>query len=433
MKGRCHMQMPPRSERGGWVTLGRRGLVLGLCCLAPAISMASRDWTLPALLLAAETTHPSVAGRRADEAAAQANRDAAGWQRFPTPSVEIGSRSLSNGNSGNANGSTRAIRLDQPLWTGGRIDAGIDAADERVQAAASAISETQLELRLRVANAASEAMRQQERIRVAQGHVVQLDRLLDMIRRRVAQEVSATADLNLAQSRMLTSVNDVNTARQSLRIALVQLEQLVGEPVARVIGSAADETGVSDRDALLERTLALSPRLKRLPSELRQAEAVVRERRAVLSPAVLLRLENVQGAALVGSGTGSTNRALVVMQWQTGAGLSAVSAVSEARSQVESVRMLREAARREVSQQFETDWAQWTDAKLRLDIARRVEVTAAEVADSYSRQYVAGRKSWLDMMNSVREVEQAELASVDVRYEGQAAALRLRLQSGSLQ
>ncbi len=291
-----------------------------------------------------------------------------------------------------------------------RIDAGIGAADQRLQAAGAAISEAQLELGFKVANAASEALRQQERMRVAQGHVAQQDKLLEMIRRRVAQEVSATADINLAQSRMLAGVNDANAAKQALRVALAQLEQRVGEPVRSVIGSSADETGLPDeRESLLARTLDLSPRLKRLRSERQQAEATVRERRVVLSPAVLLRLENVQGAPLVGSAVGSTHRALLVLQWQTGAGLSAVC---------------------EVTQQFESDGAQWTDARLRLDVARRLQGTVAEVADSYFRQYVAGRKSWLDMMNSVREVEQAELASVDVRYEAQAAALRL--ESGSL-
>ncbi|RXN83745.1 hypothetical protein C7R54_26085 [Achromobacter aloeverae] len=409
-------------------------LALAVSMLAPATSMAAGDWTIPALLQRAETTHPSVAGRRADHAAAQANRDAAGWQRFPTPSVELGSRSLGGTGTDTLNGSTRAIRLDQPLWTGGRIDAGIDAADQRLQASDAAITEVQLDLRMKVANAASEAMRQQERVRVAQGHVAQLDKLQGMIRRRVAQEVSASADLNLAQSRLLASVNDVNAGKQALRTALVQLEQLVGEPVGRVVESPGDEAGLADdKPGLLARTLDVSPRLKRLRYEERQAEATVRVRRAVLSPAVLLRLENLQGTALVGTGVGSTNRALVVLQWQTGAGLSALSAVSEARAQQEATRQAREAAVREVTQQFESDWAQWQDARLRLDVARRIQGTAAEVADSYSRQYVAGRKSWLDMMNSVREVEQAELASVDVRYEAQAAALRLRLESGSLQ
>ncbi len=399
-----------------------------------AATPAGADWTIPALLRVAEITHPAVAGRRADQAAAQANREAAGWQRFPTPSVELGSHAIGGSSDSSLNGSTRAIRLDQPLWTGGRIDAGIDAADHRLQASGAAIDEVRLELRIKVANAANEALRQQDRVRVAQGHVAQLDRLLGMIRRRVAQEVSASADLNLAQSRMLASVNDVNAARQALRTALVQLEQLVGQPVQRVLPNPGDEAGPGEnRAVLLGRTLDISPRLKRLRSEADQAEANVRVRRAVLSPAVLLRLENVKGDALVGPGVGSTNRALLVMQWQTGAGLSALSGVSEARSQAEAARQARETALRDVTQQFESDWAQWTDASVRLDVARRIQGTAAEVADSYSRQYVAGRKSWLDMMNSVREVEQAELASVDVRYEAQAAALRLRLESGGLQ
>lgn len=413
-----------------WIVLAPAPAVF---CLAPAAPAAARDWTIPALLLAAETTHPAVAGRRADQAAAQAGREAAGWQRFPTPSVAFGSRAIGGSGAGDLNGSTRAIRLDQPLWTGGRIDAGIDAADHRLQAANVAINETRLDLHMKVAAAASEALHQQERLRVAQSHVSQLDKLLGMIRRRVKQEVSAVADFNLAQSRKLASLNDVNSSKQALRTALVQLEQLVGEPVSRVLESPGDKAGpAGDKSALLARTLDTSPRLKRLRYEEQQAEAMVRVRRSALSPEVLLRLENVQGAALTGSG-GASNRALLVVQWQVGAGLSTMSAVSEARSQLESVRQARASTVRDVTQQFESDWTQWTDSQARLAVARQIRRSAAEVADSFSRQYVAGRKSWLDMMNSVREVEQAELASVDVHYEVQAAALRLRLESGTLQ
>jgi adhesin transport system outer membrane protein len=423
--------------RRGLATRMLRWLVLGpvpaVFCLAPAAPAAARDWTIPALLLAAETTHPAVAGRRADQAAAQAGREAAGWQRFPTPSVAFGSHAIGGSGAGGLNGSTRAIRLDQPLWTGGRIAAGIDAADHRLEAANVAINETRLDLRMKVAAAASEALHQQERLRVAQGHVAQLDKLLGMIRRRVKQEVSAVADLNLAQSRKLASLNDVNSSKQALRTALVQLEQLVGEPVSRVRESRGDEAGpAGDKSALLARTLDTSPRLQRLRYEEQQAEAMVRVRRSALSPEVLLRLENVQGAALTGNG-GTSNRALLVVQWQIGAGLSAMSGVSEARSQLESVRQARASTVRDVTQQFESDWTQWIDSRARLAVARQIRDSTAEVADSFSRQYVAGRKSWLDMMNSVREVEQAELASVDVRYEVLAAALRLRLESGTLQ
>jgi adhesin transport system outer membrane protein len=38
----------------------------------------------------------------------------------------------------------------------------------------------------------------------------------------------------------------------------------------------------------------------------------------------------------------------------------------------------------------------------------------ADVADSYERQFLAGRKQWLDLLNSARELSQSEVQLADV-------------------
>jgi adhesin transport system outer membrane protein len=55
---------------------------------------------------------------------------------------------------------------------------------------------------------------------------------------------------------------------------------------------------------------------------------------------------------------------------------------------------------------------------------------SVEVSDSYARQYTTGRKTWIDVLNAVRETTQAELAMVDAAAQADAASLRLRLRTG---
>jgi adhesin transport system outer membrane protein len=67
-----------------------------------------------------------------------------------------------------------------------------------------------------------------------------------------------------------------------------------------------------------------------------------------------------------------------------------------------------------------------------LENAEQVRNTSAEVSESYARQYTAGRKSWLDVLNAAREASQAELTLVDAQSQMQAAVLRLKAQTGGL-
>jgi adhesin transport system outer membrane protein len=57
---------------------------------------------------------------------------------------------------------------------------------------------------------------------------------------------------------------------------------------------------------------------------------------------------------------------------------------------------------------------------------------SSDVFDSYARQYVIGRKSWIDVLNAVRETVQAQYTVDDARAQTASAAMRLRLECGLL-
>lgn len=393
-------------------------LALSASATTSANAHAQTNWNFGQLLQSALISHPALLGKRAAQAAAQADLDGAKWQRYPSISAET-STPTSNVNSA-------LLRIEQPLWTGGRISGGIDVASSRLGAADAALDEERLNIALRVIAAYSEALRQQERLQWATSGVQEHDKLLSIIRRRVDREVSSQTDQRLAQTRMLQAQSDQSAATQSLNSALTQLSQLAGKMVDAI--ATLDPTDLSpppSLDVALPQALSYSPLLHRLNQEEQAATADIAVKRSAYMPQLALRLEKTTGQF-------NDNRAMLVLSAQPGAGLSAVSGVSAAIAKSEALRLAQEAARRDTRERVTSDWNEWQGAGQRVGYAGSSRDMSQDVFESYTRQYVIGRKTWNDVLNAVREATQSQFALADARAQTIAAGLRLSAQTGTL-
>jgi adhesin transport system outer membrane protein len=392
------------------------------CAVTGGLGVASaavpaQDWRFEQALSTALATHPAVLGKRASVDAATADLDEARWQRYPSPSFET--------NQYASGGLTNMFRLEQPLWTGGRISAGITGAEHRVDAADAAVLEMRQDIALRVIAAWTDACRQEARVTHARRAVQEHEKLLGLISRRVDNEVSPPVDRDFARSRLLQAQNDLASVTQARNAALSQLSQLVGEDVQQAAVLPQVDPGEPDRELLLQRALEHAPSLQRLRAEEGAAEADVNLNRASLLPRVGVRLERTTGPL-------ADTRALLVVSVRPGAGLSASAAVHAARSRRDATHLARDAAQRDLQAQIAVDWDDWQFAKQRLQTAQQSRAMSAEVFESYTRQYTTGRKTWIDVLNAVREVTQADFQMADAQAQVVAAALRLRLRSGAL-
>lgn len=379
-------------------------------------------WSFEQVLQQALQSHPSIYGRRLAQDAARADLEGAQWQRFPSLSAEVPAGSRDTGG---------VLRIDQPLWSGGRIDAGIDMAGRRVDAAGAAIEEERLNLSLRVIAAYTEALRQVARLNSAKKGLEEHQRLLEMIKRRVLQSVSSLTDQSLAESRMYQAANDVSNANQALENALTQLSQLTGQSVRHVstIGIGVGEPlRRATLDRVMRQAIAYSPTLRRLDFEAQAADFDIDLQRSTSMPKVLLRMEKPTG----GINTDNRARAMLLLQMQPGAGLSAKAGIDAAMARREGARSAHDAAERDVRERFTLDWNEAEASRLRLGNAGEASTTSSKVFESYARQYVIGRKSWNDVLNAVREATQAQLTLEDTRGQAIAASLRLAAQTGTL-
>lgn len=395
-------------------------IVLGVLGLY-AISSAAND-DFDTLLVEALSTHPAIESRRAAHDAARFDREGSEWQKYPSPSIEAFRRNSDIDSSLGRN--STILALEQPLWTGGRISAGIRAAGYRQAAAQAAVAESGQAIGLRLISAFIEVLRHRDRRDYARASVEEHERLLALIRRRVQQEVSTPADRDFAQARLAQALTELSLAEQNLNVAQVQLSQLVGRPVAlvrpvRMAGRSIPGTLENALTGAIER----SPVLLRLEQESLAAGEEINLRRAAVQPQLAVRIERQMG-------TLQDSRAMLVLRAQPGAGLSAVSAISAAQRRHDEVRMAMEEAQRGVREQVQVVFSEWRAAEARLASARQSSGMTQAVFESYSRQYVAGRKTWIDVLNAVREVSQSQYILADADALMQASMLRLWLLAG---
>lgn len=382
-------------------------------------------WTFEALSKASTRHYPSVTASLRQLDAARSDRRAAAWERFPTPGLQANSDDdITQG----------VLSLEQPLWSGGRITAGIEAADARLEASREQVDEVRQDILQRVIDAFAEAQRSTAQLEIAEQSVEEFRELQQMIDRRVRQKASPQADLDLASSRLSQAIAERTAIAQSLRTSLARLTELSGKTVGAVAlsdeGEALDVN--ADLDAAQQEAQRHSPRLAQLGFQQQAARADTRAEKSAIFPTLALRLEQSEsrGGGIAASERSDT-RLLMVMESDFGAGLSTAASIESASSREQSLLQERQAAIRELRSEVADFWHQRESARLRMESAEQTLRSAERVSASYTRQYAIGQKSWLDLMNAVREASSAGLAVEEARAEIFRTSWRLAALTGS--
>ena len=175
--------------------------------------------------------------------------------------------------------------------------------------------------------------------------------------------------------------------------------------------------------------MARDPQLARFAAEEQAAEADIRVKRGQLLPTVSLVVDRNFSGALQNQG----QRTWVQLSMQPGAGLSSLAAASAAAARKEAAAESRRNAELELQQVMEADLANHSAAQEQMGVSSLLRQSTQDVADSYARQFVAGRKSWLEVLNAVREAMQARLSVIDANALLGQAAWRLHLRAFGLQ
>ena len=377
---------------------------------ANAQTQASGAFSLPSLINKAITYHPSIKSSIFLEDSAKDEVTSAKWQYFPTPQFSVRQVSSSDTDA-SYNGDERVsvLSLTQPLWAGGSIDAGLEKSRARLLSARASTKVAQQDLASRVINAYSRwydsYLKKESYKKSKEEH----DVLRARLKRRIKQGLSSSSDLNLANSRSTQADAGLNSAIIQHKNSLLRLEELLGASLnpKDLIKDFSIIKFENNRNKLRKRALLMSPKVKQIKAESLVVKAELEQSRARLYPGINLKLERQWGNFNTKDAK-SEDRVFVEFNSSFGAGLSNFSQTRQIKSRYQSLQAKIKDEENKEAQQIELDWMSSISLEKQKALLESSLANTEKVRKSYYRQFLAGRKSWQEVMNSIREVSQLE-------------------------
>ena len=380
--------------------------------------------TLPELLRAASDTHPSIRAARQGVRAADQDVEVAQRQYWPSVSAVVES-----GASQSNAVATRLLRVEQTLWDFGLTRANVKVSQHSVDVATAAMETQRQSTGLQVIEAWGTLLAGFGRKRAAQQMLGQLRLHESMMLRRVAGQLSTQIDLELVNSRILQAQVELTQAQTSIQASITRLTNLTSLPgLEAELATAppmASRTAIdrqfrmlaeSDWDTAANR----QPAVLRAVEEMHLSQERINVKRAQAYPQVYGRFDQ----ALNGQ---RNSTAYVGLRYTPGAGFANFAEESALASRALALEESANAARIEARQSLDLDRDNLRDSSQRAQSLDAAVQGAQRVLESYQRQFTAGRKSWIDLMNAVRELAQNAYSLADANASQASALYRLQL------
>lgn len=386
------------------------------------IAPVAAQTRLTDMLQAAANSHPSVMQARSQYEGAGYDVESAKWARFPSVTTQAMAPN---------NRMQSLTKVEQPLWSGGRITGQINVSEANQRAALSAVLDAQSNAMMQVSAAFYEYLRMQRRMVVADENVREHQRLADLIGRRVKSEVSPMADDVLANARLQQAISERVQIQKALDTSRLALEQWTGISVSRL---DAPRHLAFRRPAALEelvqKAYSYSGQRNKLLHQVEAAQYQLDVVKAQALPTVVAGYQHVWGGVVPSSL--QQNTAYVGLQFQPGAGLSALSNRSAAAMKQDATRQELMTLERNLRNQILSALADFESAQTQFNPAKTLLDGTSEVVASYLRQYQVGRRTWVEVLNAQREMTQAAYGLIDVQVAMQQSQVRLMLMSGDI-
>jgi adhesin transport system outer membrane protein len=367
-------------------------------------------------------SNPNIISARAAAQAAGFDVRSAKWLLFPSLSAEI-SEVAQDRKTGSYNGFYPSLTVEQPIWTGGYLNGTIRQARQRQSAALAAYQAAALQVALRISDSYQDVVRLFRRKQLLAQSVARYGDMIQTIDRRVAADVSPRVDLELARSRLAQVEQQYSANTAQYDAALAQLRELVGDPdfmptTEVLLPAIWPQIELGEATA---QSLAFSPRLNQLRAEAAAAKTDVDLARSDLAPKLSAQYSY---SDFVGHRVGA------VLRYQTGRGLSHLTAIGAARARQDESDAKIAASERDLKGLIAGDVAEFFSATSRLESSQTAAIAAHQVHESYMRLFIASRRSWLDVMNSFQETISADITVADTQASALTSLTRLYLLTG---
>ena len=384
---------------------------------------SSQGNELSTALKAAVRLNPSVKSKIAELKSLGYKLDEAEAGRLPSFSISAQSMYNNDDNYGVARGQV-------PIYSFGKISGNIKVAEQGIDVGNLSLLQVQRQLIEDTAAAYNSYWGIKQRVIIAQANVEEHNRFYQMINRRQEGGVASAADVRLALSRLLQAQAQLEQlkgaeakARNELE-SLTQIEISADKPVDQALVAFPAEQDptktAQDNDARVKVRIA-ELELTKKEADLRKAErmpTLYARYDKYINPKYDYAADNKVGLFLEGSLDG-----LGIIGQKRAAAAEAQIAVAE-----ENLEDTRNEIKRRVANLV-------TERGIQNNIISSYEQSTEEMEEtlkSIIRQFDAGRKSWIDVLNFQRELTDMRHQLVQAKTNWMEVSLRIAAINGRL-
>lgn len=325
------------------------------------------------------------------------------------------------------------IRVTQPLWVGGRIHNAIEKAKIQLELSQTQLLRVQRDLMEETVVAFTNVTGLTERLRAARLNIDEHEKLLELITRRKKGKISSEADVMLAKSRYSQALMTDEDLKGQYQVALNDLFALTRTPMNRFEPVPGDLLELPGHAKVEAEVTGASPRLKMADLEISAARIERLISRSEFYPRVYGRLDqDIYDKEGTSNQHRDTTVALVIQGALDGIGFRTLDQVRASEARIQAAQMQSNAEKNEINRTTRSLLTEKDLARQLKELNESLVQSTGDTLASYSRQYEAGRKNWLDLLNIQREHSNARLALEQTKSRYEQACLRLAVQMGKL-
>ncbi len=411
--------------------IGPFPVVLPLVLLAAAGASPSaaaaqeRPLDLEASVRLALEANPDFQSRRAALEATRAEVRGARSGRYPTVGLSGSAARYENGDAGAMDRHEVGVGLRQVLYQGGRVGAGVDAAEAVLEADEGVLRAARADLVLAVRQSWYRAAQGERLVRSAEEGLARSRLNLEYAEAQLAAGLGTRPDVLRARVDVSAAQLELTRASNARESARAVLNTLMGQPPSASLALAAEDPEaalpeLASWEDLLAAALDSREELRSARARTARQEALVRLARGSYLPSV---------TADAGVSRGAMASQDAEKSWSLGVafslplfdGFSRSADVQAQRARLDAARFDEAAVAQGVEAEVWQAWLDEEESARRLENARALFAAALENLEAAQESYRQGLGSMIALVDARTEFTGAEQALIQAVYDRRIA------------
>jgi len=378
---------------------------------APAIPKTSLKSSLPAeglssFLRSVVNNSPQLRGQQSLVASSSSGVSAARMAMLPTLTGNVGNmHSRLSGRNNSYNSYNLSLR--QPLWAFGRIDDGIESARDSLSVAKNDFRRARIQVLSSAVSDYLEAVRLTRTLSFYQMDLDSHQGYLNQAMTRQKGGMGSSSEVSLARLRLLQSKSNFSDTASRLSIALNKLSIRAGHKI-----TAIDD--LRSLDEMLAQFLSRDydassdPELAYYRSKVNQAKSDSKSALSSLYPTIYFQADK----GYIGGSINTPTRYGIVFEGNLSSGGAGYQRYRESVHRAESERYALEQQSRDRLLKVTELRTRVNNFQSNIKIAQSAVKASEDMLSSYKRQFKAGRKTWLEVLNFQKELTASRLSLI---------------------